>query len=102
MARGPVQRAEEGREKREGGGKQKKRMELKLIVSFVFFFLSFSFFSWYLSVLIKYIYWIPLLTQLVKNRLQCRRPQFNSWVRKFPWRREWQPIPVFLPGESLG
>jgi len=102
MARGPVQREEEGREKREGGGKQKKRMELKLIVSFVFFFLSFSFFSWYLSVLIKYIYWIPLLTQLVKNRLQCRRPQFNSWVRKFPWRREWQPIPVFLPGESPG
>ena len=25
---------------------------------------------------------------------------FNSWVRKFPWRRKWQPTPVFLPGES--
>ena len=22
---------------------------------------------------------------------------FNSWVRKIPWRREWQPAPVFLP-----
>ena len=23
-------------------------------------------------------------------------------VRKIPWRREWQPIPVFLPGEFHG
>ena len=29
-------------------------------------------------------------------RLQCRRPQFNSWVRKIPWRRERLPTPVFL------
>ena len=21
---------------------------------------------------------------------------------RFPWRRKWQPIPVFLPGESHG
>ena len=24
------------------------------------------------------------------------------WVRKVPWRRAWQPTPVFLPGESHG
>ena len=24
------------------------------------------------------------------------------WVRKIPWRRAWQPTPVFLPGESHG
>ena len=23
-------------------------------------------------------------------------------VRKIPWRRKWQPTPVFLPGESHG
>ena len=23
-------------------------------------------------------------------------------VRKIPWRRKWQPTPVFLPGESQG
>ena len=28
------------------------------------------------------------------------RPTFDLWVRKIPWRREWQPTPVFLPGES--
>ena len=27
------------------------------------------------------------------------RPGFNPWVRKIPWRREYQPTPVFLPGE---
>ena len=32
--------------------------------------------------------------------LQYGRPGFHPWVRKIPWRREWQPIPVFLPGES--
>ena len=30
------------------------------------------------------------------------RPRFNPWVGKISWRREWQPTPVFLPGESHG
>ena len=34
--------------------------------------------------------------------LQCRRHGFNPWVRKIPWRRKWQPTPVYLPGESHG
>ena len=31
-----------------------------------------------------------------------RRLGFNPWVRKIPWRREWLPTPVFLPGEFHG
>ena len=31
--------------------------------------------------------------------LQCRRPKFNPWVTKISSRKEWQPSPVFLPGE---
>ena len=27
---------------------------------------------------------------------------FNAWVGKIPWRRAWQPTPVFLPGEYHG
>ena len=27
---------------------------------------------------------------------------FDPWVRKIPWRRAWQPTPVFLPGKSYG
>ena len=33
---------------------------------------------------------------------QCRRFGFNPWVRKIPWRRKWQPPPIFLPGKSHG
>ena len=36
---------------------------------------------------------------------QCKRHRgrgLDPWVRKIPWRRKWQPTPVFLPGESLG
>jgi len=32
----------------------------------------------------------------------CKRCGFDPWVRKIPWRRTWQPAPVFLPGESHG
>ena len=33
---------------------------------------------------------------------QCRRHEFDPWVRKIPWRMEWHPTPVFLPGKSHG
>ena len=36
---------------------------------------------------------------MVKILLQCRRPGFDPWLGKIPWRREWLPTPVFLPGE---
>ena len=32
---------------------------------------------------------------------QCWRPRFHPWVGKIPWRRAWQPTPVFLPGDTL-
>ena len=32
----------------------------------------------------------------------CERCRFDSWVRRIPWRREWLPTPVFLPGEFHG
>ena len=31
---------------------------------------------------------------------RCRRRRFDPWVGKIPWRRKWQPTPVFLPGKS--
>ena len=30
------------------------------------------------------------------------RDSFDPWVRKIPWRREWQPTTVSLPGKSHG
>ena len=34
--------------------------------------------------------------------MQFRRSGFDPWVGTIPWRRAWQPTPVFLPGESHG
>ena len=34
--------------------------------------------------------------------LKCGRPRFNPRVGKIPWRNEWLPTPVFLPGEFHG
>ena len=40
---------------------------------------------------------------VVKNLpVSARRRGSNPWVGKIPWRRKWQPTPVFLPGESHG
>ena len=36
---------------------------------------------------------------------QCGRHKrcwFDPWAQKIPWRRKWQPIPVFLPGKFHG
>ena len=33
---------------------------------------------------------------------ETKRCGFDPWVGKIPWRRAWQPTPVFLPGESHG
>ena len=35
-----------------------------------------------------------------ESACQCRRPGFNPWVRKTPWRRKWQSTPALLPGKS--
>ena len=45
---------------------------------------------------------IPLWLRWLSICLQCGKPRFDPWVRKFPWRRKWQPTPVFLPGKSHG
>ena len=41
---------------------------------------------------------------LVNTRLQCRRPQFSSWIGKICCRRDRLPTPVFLgfPCDSAG
>ena len=39
---------------------------------------------------------LPWCFSWSRIHLQCRRPWFNSWVRKIPWRRDRLPTPVFL------
>ena len=51
--------------------------------------------------------WVVLLGLLwwfsdKESACLCKRRGFDPWVRKIPWRRKWQPTPVFLPGKSYG
>ena len=39
---------------------------------------------------------------MVKILPAMQDTQVDPWVRKIPWRREWQPTPVFLPREFHG
>ena len=40
--------------------------------------------------------------KVIKNLPLRWRPRFDSWVGKIPWKRAWQPTPVFLTGEFHG
>ena len=39
---------------------------------------------------------------LVINNLSARAGDIRHRVGKIPWRRKWQPTPVFLPGAAHG
>ena len=43
-----------------------------------------------------------LVAQMVKNLPVAQKTPVQSLVRQTPWRRAWQPTPVFLPGEPHG
>ena len=57
------------------------------------------------ALLLHWIYCFPDGSAGKESSCQCRRHRrhgFNPWVRKIPWKREWQPTPVFSPGECHG
>ena len=41
-----------------------------------------------------------LVAQMIKNLPTMQETQVDPWDRKIPWRRAWQPTPVFLPEKS--
>ena len=42
----------------------------------------------------------PWWLSCTESACHCRRHRFDPCVGKMPWRRKWQPTPVFLTGES--
>ena len=48
------------------------------------------------------LWWVSLVAQMVKSLPKCERHGFDPWVGEIPWRKKWQPTPVFLPGKSHG
>ena len=58
-----------------------------------------------LVMLTRNMWIVPGGTSGKEPACQCRKHKsyrFDPWVRKMPWRRAWEPTPVFLPGESHG
>ena len=49
-----------------------------------------------------YYMWLPRWLNGKESTCRCKDTGhgFDPWVGKIPWRRAWQPAPVFLPGES--
>ena len=54
---------------------------------------------WVITYLNKHT-WLPKWLTGKDFACQCRKYRFHPWVGKIPWRRKWQPTPLFLPGES--
>ena len=53
----------------------------------------------YIYVYIQQMCGLPWRLSSEQSVCLCWRHRFNPWVKKTPWRRKWQPTPVFLPGE---
>ena len=60
---------------------------------------------WVICLSVETLEGYPCVTSGQEPTYQCRRCKRSGiypWVKKIPWRRAWQPTPVFLPGESHG
>ena len=45
---------------------------------------------------------LPYWVSGKESACQCRRLEFDPWVKEIHWRKKWQATPVFLPGKSHG
>ena len=57
------------------------------------------YYSMYISMYFTNHYWLPRCPSGKEPNYQCKRCWFDPWVKKIPWRRKWQPTPVFVPGQ---
>ena len=44
----------------------------------------------------------PTVASVSRAHLPLQETRVYLWVGKIPWRRKWQPTPVFLPGKPHG
>ena len=51
---------------------------------------------------LKYIPWASQVVQWWRTYLPMQETWVQSWIGKIPWRRKWQPTPLFLPGKFHG
>ena len=82
------------------------RIFISFLPTFILFFPSSNhtwytcFWLYYWLTIFPYVHRASLVAQMVKN-LPAMWEDLGSipGLGKFPWRREWLPTPVFLPGE---
>ena len=43
-----------------------------------------------------------MVNNLLANAGEAKDAGSIPWVRKIPWRRKWQPTPLYLPGNFHG
>ena len=74
-----------------------------LFIHFLMFYLSMCFQliwpNFYLIVYIVLHFPGDSCKESVCHYRKPRSCRFDCWVQKIPWRRKWQPNPVFLPGK---
>ena len=61
--------------------------------------------DFFLSLCLGYVLGLPRWLRGKESTCQCKRHRrlgSDPWVGKIPWKRKWQPSPMFLPGESHG
>ena len=67
---------------------------------------SFSYFDRWQRALLKLdfmdIYCVYWGFQYTCQYRRCRRHGFDPWAGMIPWRKKWQPTPIFLPGKFHG
>ena len=57
---------------------------------------------WYHIDTVYLVVGVPWWLSVKESVCQCKKHGFDPWSGKIPWRRKWQPTPVFLPGKSHG
>ena len=81
----------------------KNRDAIYLNMHYYSSFLKRDGFIFYGSIIASHL--LPRWRSGKESTCQCRRHKrcgFYPWVRKNPWRRKWQPTPIFLPGKFHG
>ena len=43
---------------------------------------------------------LPRWLSVKESTCQCRKLRFDPRSRTIPWRKKWQPPPIFLPGKT--
>ena len=58
--------------------------------------------AWSYACIILFNHKASLVAQMLKNSPTIQETEFNPWIGKIPWRRKWQPTPLFLFEKSHG